>query len=134
MDQQDRMMMMVGLTGLTMAATIGGLVYVLHHISPAALRWWAGAATAAVPLAIWGGYAMGRLAARERLTGLEQGVDAVMRAAERTANLRVATVREVREIRRSDHPPESATHPAQVVIVPALPRLASGQGHDVVEV
>lgn len=136
MDRRERqtafrvVMALIGLVGAGVAVVIGVLVYALLNAPVSALRWWAGVTTIAVPLAVWGGYALGKIVARERLTGLEQGVSTVMKAAEQTANLRVATIREVREVRRE--PPSPPTHPAQVVIVPATPRLPGGQ--DVVEV
>ena len=139
MDRRERQaafrmtMTIVGLIGAGIAVVIGGLVYALFHASLSTLRWWAGVATVAVPLAVWGGYVLGKMVARERLTGLEQGVNTVMKAAERTANLRVATIREVREVRRPESPSPSA-NPAQVVIVPATPRLPSGHDQDVVEI
>jgi len=137
MDRRERqtafrvVMALIGLVGAGVAVVIGVLVYALLHAPVSALRWWAGVTTIAVPLAVWGGYALGKIVARERLTGLEQGVSTVMKAAEQTANLRVATIREVREVRRPE-PPSPSAHPTQVVIVPATPRLPGGQ--DVVEV
>jgi hypothetical protein len=115
--------------GAALVFVVGGLVYALLHASVVALRWWAGLATVALPIGGALAFYLGRVEARGRMVGLEQGVSAVMRAAHETADLRAAQVREARR------PVEAlqSINPQDVVIVEApLPQLKAGRG-DIVE-
>jgi cytochrome c biogenesis protein CcdA len=122
-DRSKFLMTLLVVAGALLVGVVGGLLYALAHASESALRWWAGLATVALPLALAGGYRVGKLAAGERLRGLEQGVDTVMDAAQRTADLRGQAVREARQ------GATAAVDPAQIVIVPARPPALPGGGN-----
>jgi len=112
----ERHLMIVGAVGLLIIGTLIGLiVYALLHVSLTTLRWWAGIATLALPLTGALAYALGRLASRERIMGLETGVEKVMNAAQQTADLRVRMVRQARQ------KPQPQTPAVQVFIPGGLP-------------
>ncbi len=80
-------------------------------------RVWALAATLLIPAAGFGAWKLGRIEARSRLAGIDQGVDKVMRAAHQAADVRVGTVRSMRE---ATSKPQQPVPPAPEL--PALPQ------------
>ena len=67
------------------------------HVSPNATRAWALVATALIPLAAWLGHHFGTLETRSTLHGLDTGVDRVVGAATRVADVKVSAARAMRQ-------------------------------------
>jgi hypothetical protein len=112
----ERHLMIVGAVGLIIISAVGGLfVWALSHANPTTLRWWAGIATVALPITGALAYSLGRLASKERIMGLETGVQKVMAAAQQTADLRVRMVQQARQ------KPQPQTPAVQVFIPGGLP-------------
>jgi len=112
----DRHLMIVGAVGLIIiGAMVGLFVWALTHANLTTLRWWAGIATLALPLTGILAYALGRLASKERIMGLETGVEKVMNAAQQTADLRVRLVHQARQ------KPQPQAPAVQVFIPGGLP-------------
>ena len=120
---------LVGIGGV-----LAGLWLMVRAATVDTLRWWAGLATLALPMAALAGYRLGLLAARERIAGLETGVEKVMAAARQTASLRYpASQRQSRaKVPQAAFnvflPGYPGSGPQQPVV---LPRLSDGE--DVVE-
>lgn len=123
MSKREKVFLGAGAAGLIILVAVGGgLVYALLTASTVTLRWWAGIVTLALPAAVLLAYFLGKQAARERIAGLEQGINAVTEAARRTvdtARQTVAVRAEAAAIRRSVQPA------IQQVFLPGLP--AGGQ-------
>jgi hypothetical protein len=114
---KERLLLVVGAVGLLVAVSLFVLlVYALTHAGMVTLRWWAGVVTMALPLAALFAYYLGRLEARAVLAGLNQGVGAVMDAAQQTANLRSS----------ASASRGAKTPPVQIVNLPGLPSGFSG--------
>jgi hypothetical protein len=118
----SRERVLIGAVALIVALIlIGVLLYALNVASVATLRWWAGVATLALPLTGIVTFFLGRMEARGHVAGLTQGIEAVSRAAQGTADIRVTTAQRMR--RRSPQPA------VQQVFLPAgMPPGATGAG------
>jgi hypothetical protein len=116
MSKTERHLLIVGAVGLLIIGSmIGLLTYALLHAHLTTLRWWAGLTTLALPLTGILAYSVGRLASRERIRGLETGVQKVMNAAQQTADLRVRMVQQAR------NKPQPQSPAVQVFIPGGLP-------------
>lgn len=105
------------------AAVVGLVVYGLTKADVVVLRWWAGVATLAWPVGVGVAYGLGRQAAKERIAGLQQGIEAVTAAANRT----VETARETAAVRLGVA--QAMRRPVQPAIQQVfLPGLGAGQG------
>jgi hypothetical protein len=94
---REKVLVAVGAVGLVVAiALLAMLIYALFEAGVTALRWWAGLATAALPLAALCAYYLGRTEARGHVAGLTQGIEAVSEAARRTADIRVSTAQRIK--------------------------------------
>lgn len=123
-----------GLIVGALVLVVGGLVLLVRAAGLEALRWWAGVATAILPLVAGASWALGRWQAREVLKGVDLGVDRVMRAAQGTADLRTAAVREARRP-AAEVGMVASDLARQVVIYSATPALGDGRGGgEVVEI
>jgi len=109
------------------------LYWLTGQASFALLRWWAWGMTLLLPVV--GGLAWwyGRSTARAQMTGAKWGVEQVIDAAHKTADLRATGVSKVRQVvRESAAPPSSGVTIIQPVIAPkSLP--AASNNDDVVE-
>jgi len=95
----------LGVVGLAMLAGIGyGLWRAFLEIPHGALAVVALVALALLPLALAGGWKLGHLEARGVLAGLGLGVNSVLGAAADVADVRVNTIRTVREIQTPPQP------------------------------
>ncbi|HIP99207.1 TPA: hypothetical protein EYH33_01510 [Candidatus Bipolaricaulota bacterium] len=114
LDWQTEALIAIGAVGLLLVlGFIGALIYALLHASPTALRWWAGLATVALPMAVFIAYHLGRIEARGQIAGLTQGVEAVSRAARDTADIRVTAAHRLRQ-----QPQRAAV---QQIFLPGMP-------------
>ena len=106
-----------------MVLLIGGIVYALLTASMMALRWWAGLMTAALPVGVAVAYALGHQAARERIAGVHQGIEAVTAAAARTVDTARQTAAVRAEAARQMRRPGPAI---QQVFLPGMPGAPGG--------
>ena len=105
---RERALLAVGAVGLIVILALTGLLlYAVLTADATTLRWWAGLATAALPLAGILAYYLGRMEVRGHVAGLTQGIEAVSQAAQKTtevaqraADIRVSTAQRMREQRR----------------------------------
>lgn len=128
MSARDRLLVGLGVLALLLVvALVAAIIYLAHQAGVVTLRWWAAAATLALPATAALAYSLGRTEARGHIAGLTQGVEAVSGAAQRVveaaghvADVRVATAQRMRQQR--------PTAPFQQFILPgtALPGMASG--------
>ncbi|OQY17920.1 MAG: hypothetical protein DRI77_09175 [Chloroflexi bacterium] len=101
---KERILLVIGAATLIIAlALTGGMLYILTSASESTLRWWAGLATVALPIASLAAYFLGRMEARGHLAGLTQGIEAVSEAARKTtdvasnvADIRISTAQRVK--------------------------------------
>ncbi len=124
MNARERIFLALGAGGLVvLVLLIGGIVYALLTASVTALRWWAGLVTAALPVGVAVAYALGRQAARERIAGVHQGIEAVTAAASRT----VDTARQAAAVRAEAARQMRRPGPAiQQVFLPGMPGAPGG--------
>jgi hypothetical protein len=124
MNPRERIFLALGAGGLVvLVLLIGGIVYALLTASVTALRWWAGLMTAALPVGLTVAYALGRQAARERIAGVHQGIEAVTAAAART----VDTARQAAAVRAEAARQMRRSGPAiQQVFLPGMPGAPGG--------
>ncbi|MBU0490451.1 MAG: hypothetical protein KKA73_21530 [Chloroflexi bacterium] len=124
-DQTRGQIIGVGLVlgaGLTLAG-VGLLAFIIANTSPIDARMWAFLATLGMPLGGLAGYWLGRVEARGRVAGIDQGIERVSRAANDTATLRVNVAHAMRA---------PAQSPATIIELPTepvfrdVPRLPSG--------
>ncbi|MBO9370717.1 MAG: hypothetical protein J7575_06495 [Chloroflexi bacterium] len=124
MSQREKIIFGLGAVGLILVvALVGGVVYALLKASVTTLRWWAGLMTAALPVGLTVAYALGRQAARERIAGVHQGIEAVTAAAART----VDTARQAAAVRAEAARQMRRPGPAiQQVFLPGMPGTPGG--------
>ena len=117
-------------TALLFGILLATLYWLTGKLSWSGLRWWAWGATVALPLASGLAWYYGRSTAQAQMTGIQWGVNQVMGAAHKTADLRATGVGAVRrEVRAAAAPPAGGVTIVQPVISPkALPT-----GNDVLE-
>ena len=124
MNARERIFLALGAGGLVvLVLLIGGIVYALLTASVTALRWWAGLMTAALPVGLTVAYALGRQAARERIAGVHQGIEAVTVAAARTVDTARQTAAVRAEAARQMRRPGPAI---QQVFLPGMPGAPGG--------
>lgn len=103
-----KLILILILTGVIIMGVILALLYkLLLSFSPTALRVWVVAATLALPLASWASWHVSRSIARTHLDGVDKGIDKVMHAAQKTADVRdrsAAMSRVARVERRTSQP------------------------------
>ena len=95
-----------------LALAVGTLWALVSSMSTGALRAWALASVVLIPGAFLVGWAVGVRDSRALVAGLDRGVNAVMRAAGQTADLRTATAGKMRQ---------AAAQPQTVTALPRLP-------------
>jgi hypothetical protein len=93
---QDKALIIMALT--TVGLAIIGLVLLTSVLSVGVLRAWAVASIFIIPLTGLAGWRLGTRDARAHLSGLDKGIDSVMRAADRTANLRTMAATRARQV------------------------------------
>jgi len=88
------------LAALMALGLVAGVLFLAWHLleglDHATLTWWAFIATGLlVPVAL-GSFWLGRVVAKAQVEGLKLGVDTVIEAARRTAEVRISTARQAR--------------------------------------
>jgi hypothetical protein len=103
---------------LTALAALLGIYKLVISLSPTVLRVWAVLATAALPLVGWSSWHVSRHVTKTEATleGLDKGIEKVMGAAQRTADVRdrsAAMSRVARAHQRTNTPANQLTNQAQ---------------------
>ena len=99
MSNQEKALIVMAFTGL--GAVTLGLWALVSVLSPGVLRAWPVLSIILMPVIFFAGWRLGTRDARAHLSGLDKGIDKVMKAAEKTAGLRVSTVGRVRQARQT---------------------------------
>lgn len=99
MSKEQKLVITSGTLALmAIVGSIGVLYWVTTSLSIGALRAWAVATIFIIPLSIFAGWRLGTRDARAHLSGLDKGIDRVMGAASKTADLRTSTAGRVRQV------------------------------------
>ena len=119
---------MLACTVVVILAILAGLSYALWclvvQVEHGILAAWALVMTALLPLVFWAGASWGTRAARGMVEGLHTGVDTVMSAANRTADLKVNVTRAV-------HPQPLPAMAVLPDVIDITPRQVNG-GRDII--
>jgi hypothetical protein len=137
-EQAQTAWMWLGLI-VTSLVLIAGLLWICWQIVKTVdadtVRIWAVATTLALPIIGIVCWKLGQTWAEGRVSGLDLGVNEVMRAAQKTADLRVGTVARVRQSTVRQAPPAASQAPPPALPQPRIThRAEDGAGAHVIDV
>ena len=101
---------------LILLAIVALALALVFSLSVGALRGWAVVSIFALPLALFAGWRLGTRDSRAHLSGLDKGIGAVMRAADKTANLRTTTAARARQVMAVQSTPEPLRLPNPQIV------------------
>lgn len=126
LNKQDKTLIIFVLAIL--CAVVALAVALVLSMSVDALRGWAIVSILLLPGSVFAGWRLGTRDSRAHMSGLDKGVGAVMRAADKTASLRTTTAARARQVMAVSNAPEPLRLPD-----PQIVHLRAVNGEEVVD-